>query len=283
MHAIKDYYRNKSRMDQKAAWIGKAFAGLRSRQMNFGGGEMLSVIELLKEELRENSSETLSEIVDWMSHFEAQQRGMYARIDDFTRLLEGDLEFIACGPDELGAIIYKTIAGLPESLRGEASRIRVASWKAFRILLDQTSAETVFRELLINALKFSPADTPIDLHCYLSGDRLILEIVNSCLRSSRIFDALGSDTNESLGEPFMGGYDFPRFQLPGHDLCIGLSFSSALVHKMRGELRFMDVHDYSRDVPAKRYAAVLTFPLLDPVENGFQLQRLSTISQAPKS
>lgn len=283
MSAITDYYRNKSIMDEKAAWIGKAFAGLRSRQMNFGGGEMLAVIELLKEELRESNSETLAEILNWMSHFEAQQRGMYSRIDDFTQLLDRDPSFAESGPDELGAALYKSIAGLPEEARSESARIQVSEWKGFRVGLDEEMIEAVLSELLVNALKFSPARSQIDIHCYIAGERLVLEIVNSCLQSSRVFEALASQARSGLGEPFMGGYDFPRFQLPGNDLCIGLSFIRALVHKMRGDLRFMDVQDYSTEIPSRRYAALLSFPLLDTPTAKFQLQRLVTIAQARKS
>ncbi|MCR9143167.1 MAG: ATP-binding protein [bacterium] len=283
MTLITEYYRNKSRMDEKAAWIGKAFSGLRSRQMSFGGGEMLTVIELLKEEVRESDNAALTDIVEWMSHFELQQRGMFSRIDLFTELLDGDIVFQDSGPDELGATLYKTIADLPETARRESGRIHVSNWKSFRISLDHRMLEAVLRELLINALKFSPAESPIDIHCYISGQQLVLEIVNSCLRSSRIFEALESPDRSGLGEPFMGGFDFPRFQLPGHDLCIGLSFVGTLAHKLRGDLRFMDVRDYSSEIPAKRFAAVLAFPLLERGSSGFQIERLATISRPAKS
>lgn len=283
MSAITQYYQTKSKMDEKAAWIGKAFAGLRSRQMNFGGGEMLTVIELLKEELKESENETLAEIVTWMSHFESQQRGMYSRIDRFTTLLESDVQLESAGPNELASMLNKTVADLPEESRAEINRIRVSEWKAFRVNLNQNMVEAVLSELLLNALKFSPTETAIDIHCYISGERLIIEVVNSCLRSSRVFEALKSRKNSGLGEPFMGGYDFPRFQLPGHDLCIGLSFASALVHKMQGDLRFMDVQDYSHEIPLKRYAAVLTFPLVDSTNGAFQLQRIATITSSPKT
>ncbi len=267
MKAIAAQYRKKSQLDDKVAWIGRAFSALRTRMLNYGGGEIVTVVELLRNELSDSCNETVAEMLDWMSHFEAQQRGMYSRIIELTDLLSKEPDLQAIPNSEQIYIFRNIVAGLPES-----ERINVADFKPSAIYGDLDILHAVLQELLLNSIKFSPAGSNVDVCFSLRNGSLIVQIVNCCHARSTVLQAIERPTSSGLGEPFIGGYDHPRFQLMGHDLCIGLSFAQSLIHKVGGSLNIATVQDYSNGERRPRFAATVTVPLASAADEAL-LQR----------
>lgn len=277
MSFLQKHYAQKLRLDEKTAWIGQAFAGLRSRQLSYGGGDFLSMVDVLIERLRASQDSELNELADWVEHCEKQQRGMFARINDFTTLLAQTTAPAEVDANELNALIEQCLAQTPE-----AERIRSARLRPCRIQIDRQHFKNIITELLFNAVKFSPANSTVDLFTAQADQHLVLSIMNCCAEKSEVFAALKVRGRNALGEPFIGGFDHPRIHLPGYDLCIGLCFASSLAHRLGGELVLSDAFDFSQERPRPRFRAALHLPLIpeEPADpQKFQLKRLARISR----
>ncbi len=258
MVTIAAEYRKKNKLDERMAWIGRAFSALRSRMLTYGGGEIVTAVEMLRKELSGNGNETVDEMLDWMAHFESQQRGMYSRIIQLTDLLSKKPDLQAIPEAEQVSMFRRVVGGLPE-----AERIRVAEFKHRSVLGDPEILQAVLEELLLNSIKFSPPDSEVNVFLSSKGGELIVQIVNCCATGSSVLEAVEKIDTSGLGEPFIGGYDLPRFQLSGHDLCIGLSFSLSLMHKIGGSLSVSTVQDYLHGEPRQRFAVTIAVPLAD--------------------
>ncbi len=280
MSFLQEHYARKVQLDEKTAWIGRAFAGLRRRQLSYGGGDFLSIVDVLVDRLRASEDADLREMAEWVQHCEQQQRGMYSRISEFTGLLGQPAQLQTVDRHGLDALLKNARAVTPE-----ADRILYAPPRTCELQLDPELFSAMIAELLLNAVKFSPEDTGVDLFTTQSAGQLVISILNCCPENSPVFAALKVRGRNALGEPFIGGFDHPRIRRPGHDLCIGLCFVASLAHRLGGRLVLSDAFDFSQERPRPRFSAALHLPLVSRSNQDsrakFQVERLVPIARNP--
>lgn len=135
----------------------------------------LTAIQGFADLAKDADPQELGDLVDRVESNTNRLLGMVEELIDFARLRSG------LGPVRLRAVdmtvlAQQVVADLASV--AETSRVEVDADEAVRVVADPAALERVLANLLLNALKYSPADSEIVLTCELGTDAGVLRIAD---------------------------------------------------------------------------------------------------------
>lgn len=141
------------------------------------------------------------------------------------------------------------------------------------------------RELLINALKFSPPNSKINILVYTKNNYFCIGVLNEIEQYEGGISGVPEKFSSQIFEPFSRlnhNYD-ERFFAVDFGLGIGLHLAHHLATQTGASLEIKEVVDYSEEVETKKISAEISMPLfsLQPDRNysGSPFPEISNISQ----
>jgi len=154
--------------------------------------------------------------------------GLVQDLLDFARLERGDLR-LALRPVDLSGVVGALLARL-ESVWGDHP-IELAAEPGVTVLGDQAAIERVLTNLVANAVKFSPAGTPVAVTVRRDGDRAVLVVDDAG-------PGVPEHEREKVFVRFFRGTGDPVVRTRG--VGIGLSVVQDFVAQMGGTVRVDD-------------------------------------------
>lgn len=190
---------------------------LRAPLTNLSGGIELIAADMAS--LPASSQRTL-EIIRAES---ARLQALVASILDVSRLEAGHLQ-LTLGPVSVDAMLRACVASIAAH---EPDRISIHSSGSIPpVLADEIYLEEVLRNVLINALKYSPPGDPITVGLGRMGDEVTIDVTN---RGPEI----SQEDQKRLFDPFFRGTESPHRQ-PGYGL--GLYFARRLLDAQKARI-----------------------------------------------
>ncbi len=162
--------------------------------------------------------------VELLSIADEEAEHLKILIDDAVELASLDREDIRLSraPVALGELIRDSVA----AMRIDSRQVRVAcSDAAPTLFLDQRLIRLAIRQVLDNALKYSPPDTPIEVRAGTAGGMVWIDVVDHG-------QGIPAKDQERIFERFYRGRS--TSQVPGSGL--GLSIANSIVRAHGGEL-----------------------------------------------
>ncbi|MGE0706325.1 MAG: ATP-binding protein [Vicinamibacterales bacterium] len=191
---------------------------LRAPLTNLSGG--IELIAADAASLPPSSQRTL-EIIRTES---ARLQALVASILDVSRLEAGHLQ-LTLGPVSIEALLRTCAASITAH---EPRRISIHSSGSIPpVWADEIYLEEVLRNVLVNALKYSPPGDPVTVALARLGDEVAVDITNRG-------PAISSEDQSRLFDPFFRGGG-ERHRQPGYGL--GLYFSRRLLDAQQSQIR----------------------------------------------
>ncbi|TGK59343.1 DUF1577 domain-containing protein [Leptospira wolffii] len=160
--------------------------------------------------------------------------------------------------------ISETIQDLEEIAKIKNNRI---------VFTDRISGNTVLsnldffdfalRELLINAMKFSPQNSKINVLVHSKVHSLCVSVLNEIAQNEGGITGIPDKLSSQIFEPFSrlnNNYD-ERFFAVDFGLGIGLHLADHLAVQAGAKLEIKEVTDYSEEIGAKKVSAEISLPL----------------------
>ncbi len=170
----------------------------------------ITAIKGFAELIKEADPEDLEYLVERVGANANRLQTMVEELVDYARLRSGLIP-ISLQAVDMVSLAQLAVANLASI--AETSRVHVTAITSLKVLADPAALERVIANLVTNALKYSPAESEIDLICELVDDVGMLSIVD---------EGRGIDEHD-LGSIFL---EFERGRLAQDDAGTGLGLAS---------------------------------------------------------
>jgi signal transduction histidine kinase len=139
----------------------------------------LGATQILSDEIQNMSLEEIKEITFNMKDSASNLYGLLENLLEWSRLKRGLMDFI---PERLkvSQVITQSIEVLKESARKKSININYSFPEDLEIFADRHMLETVIRNLVSNAIKFTPAYGVVIISSYIKSDQSIeINVIDS--------------------------------------------------------------------------------------------------------
>ncbi len=272
---------NEARMQYQLEWLLWKQKSKIQEKMNFTGLILDTIKHSISQGMGVGSIVTLSELME-MDRVETGERYSVSRsiVDSLIgsgRMLHQWLQ----GLDSLNQDFHRDYP--QEILTGETVKdIVVQSAKSLSALAGikghniETGAigftgtiaagrlvlSMAMRELLTNALKYSPERTPVDVIHYRSGNSMTIAVLNDILPMGGGITGIPAELENDIFEPFyrINNVFDERFQEGRSGMGLGLTMIQKAVSQVGGRLFIHEITDHSGRYINKRIIAEMIFP-----------------------
>lgn len=148
-------------------------------------------------------------------------------LDDITSILRGPDDKQNFSPREvvLDEALQQIVAHIKDQLDAPERVVTELNITGSLMILDAGLLERILNELVANALKFSPADSPVTVRADCDGPSLTLAVVDQGV-------GIPESEQENVLRPFIRGSNID--EIPG--IGLGLSLVETLIHIHQGEI-----------------------------------------------
>lgn len=135
----------------------------------------INAIQGFADLVKDADPQEMGELVDRVESNTNRLLGMVEELIDFARLRSG-LGPVSLRAVDMTALAQQVVSDLASI--AETSRVRIEADEAVRVIADPSALERVLVNLLLNALKYSPADSEVVLTCSQDTHAGVLRIAD---------------------------------------------------------------------------------------------------------
>ena len=250
------------------------FASLKaSFNQGAGIGSLISLLALLKKQIKESDGGYFvrKELMDLVfQNATAAQKALTA-ISEISNMLDAEIELTKYPVQE----IYSIIEGLPAKLE---KQIAIKSQKIkFNdahygnvlkfMLVNKEFIEKAVRELLLNAMKFSPPRSVIYVFSNCSSDRFYLSVMNEPDTSLTGDEGIPKEYEKLIFEPFFRLVKYVFEEYDTLDFGLGLTMVEKIIRKNHGRITLSTITDSSSFETNKQNKKKINFEIALPLIN----------------
>jgi len=134
---------------------------------------------------------------------------------------------------------------------------------SYDVVCSRASLCLVIRELLTNALKYSPDGSSVDVTCYPIGNSLCIAVLNDPIKSKGGITGVPAEMEQQVFEPFFrinNSYD-ERYRAEELSMGIGLAVVQSALSQTGATVHMHEITDYaSEPEPRKRVVVEVVLP-----------------------
>ncbi len=260
----KDYHRNTEQLS-----LGKNILNnvTHSTSQGLGLGSLLIQLDLAEYFMKEEGEEYLVPIEVMNSILENKRilREWTEKLEKIRCLFHLKIVKEKISSRKIMERISETIQKLAEVSDIKKNHIIfIDKTSNFSVLSSLEFVDFTIRELLINALKFSPQDSKIHILVHSKDDHFCIDILNDIEAYGGGISGIPEQFSSLVFEPFSKlnhNYD-ERFFAVDFGLGIGLNLASHLATRAGGELTIKEVMDHSGEKRLRRISAEIRLPIV---------------------
>ncbi|EPG76129.1 PF07614 family protein [Leptospira fainei serovar Hurstbridge str. BUT 6] len=260
----KDYQRNSDQMT-----VGKNILNSisHSSSQGIGLGSLLTYLDLAEFALKKDGTDCLipKDLMKSILENKNMMRSWTEKLDKLKSLF--DLKVVPETLDivEVQSIVNKTIADLHQTAKIKNNHIIFMDKRLeYKVKCNRKFLTFSIKEILVNAMKFSPEHSKIQIIMYPEGSMLNIDIINEIEVDKSGIRGIPKQYSERLFEPFFRmnhTYD-ERFQEADFGFGIGLNLVQNLAKQIDNIVRISEIKDYSSAELANKIATEIQLPIL---------------------
>ncbi|MBL8021672.1 MAG: hypothetical protein JNM27_18515, partial [Leptospirales bacterium] len=194
-------------------------------------------------------------------------RQWMARIESTSRLLTRRYAIEEISADRLSLILSQALA-LVEPLRAIKNQTIVLREHSFQqpILANRNVLDMTFRELLTNAMKYSPDKTEIDVICSETPESAAISVRNDVAQVSNLACGVPLQYENQIFEPFFrlqNVFD-ERFKDEELGMGVGLTLVQSALNQVGAKIFVHEVQERKNGSKVRRVSADVTLSLDSP-------------------
>ncbi|MDH4262663.1 MAG: response regulator [Spirochaetia bacterium] len=248
------------------------FASLKaSFNQGAGMGSLISLLSLLRKQVKESDGnyivkKDLMELV--FQNAVAAQKALSA-ITEISNMLDAEIELEKYPVQE----IYKIIESLPGQLENQVAiksqqiKFNDANYSNVHKLLmvNKHFIEKAFKELLLNAMKFSTPKSIIYIFSNCSSDRFYVSIMNEPDTSLTGEEGIPKEYEKLIFEPFFRLVKYVFEEYDTLDFGLGLTMVEKIIRKNHGRITLSTITDSSNLEPGSQGKKKINFEVALPL------------------
>ncbi|PJZ68128.1 hypothetical protein CH373_17935 [Leptospira perolatii] len=262
----KEYHRNTDQLS-----LGKTiFENItHSSSQGLGVGSMLIQLDLAECFIKRERDACLIPVDVMNSIMENKNvlRTWTDKMENVRSLFDLKLEREPIHTNEIRRIVNKTISELGELTKVKNAKVTFVDKDLDKELTSHVEfAKFSIKELLVNALKFSPVDSSIHLFFSATEDSLYLDVMNHIDVLPNGISGIPEEYKSRIFEPFFKlthNYD-ERFHSVDFGLGIGLSVVQNLSEQVGCTVTVGEITDHTSENLKKKISARIQFPIYQP-------------------
>ncbi|EQA38089.1 GHKL domain protein [Leptospira inadai serovar Lyme str. 10] len=260
----KDYQRNSDQMT-----VGKNILNSisHSSSQGIGLGSLISYLDLAEFSLKRDENDCLisKDLMKSILENKNMMRSWTEKLDKLKGMFDLKISPEALDVEEVQSIIKQTISDLHKTAKIKNNYI-VCKDKhlEYKIKCNRSFLAFSIKEILVNAMKFSPEHSKIQVIMYPEKSMLNVDIINEIDRDKTGIRGIPKEYSEKLFEPFFRmnhTYD-ERFQEADFGFGIGLNLVQNLAKQIGNTVGISEIKDYSGSKPANKIATKIQVPIL---------------------
>ncbi|EQA43216.1 PF07614 family protein [Leptospira broomii serovar Hurstbridge str. 5399] len=260
----KDYQRNSDQMT-----VGKNILNSisHSSSQGIGLGSLLTYLDLTELSLKREGTDCLipKDLMKSIVENKNMMRSWTEKLDKLKSLF--DLKIIPEALDilEIQSIIKRTVSDLHKAAKIKDNHIIFKDKHLeYKVKCNRKFLSFSIKEILVNAMKFSPEHSKIQIIMYPEDSMLNIDIINEIEAGKTGIHGIPKEYSEKLFEPFFRmnhTYD-ERFQEEDFGFGIGLNLVQNLAKQIDNNVRISEIKDYSTAKLANKIATEIQLPIL---------------------
>lgn len=250
---------------------GKLIRNLKhSLSQGLGPGALLTMVEMLPFLAKKEGQHYVvpEKAIDDLCMTADRSFGWFEKMDGLMGAFERSCEPVLIDHTELRQIVEKAVAAVEplRAIKNQRVGLEVPACE-FLVRCDPESLSIALRELLVNAFKYSPDDSAVELTGVASGGRLKLMLFNDVLPMTGGVCGIPAHLENAVFEPFSrlnNVYD-ERFRDEEFGMGTGLTVVEAALFQMGAQIQLGEVLDHSKEGrPVRRVLASVSLPCEPP-------------------
>jgi CheY-like chemotaxis protein len=238
-----------------------------------GIGSLISLLSLLKKQVKENDGnyivrKDLMELV--FQNAIAAQKALTA-ISEISNMLDAEIELEKYPVQEIYAILLALPGKLEKQVAVKSQKIKFNSADYANIpkqlLVNKDFIERAFKELILNAMKFSPPKSNIYIFSNCSSDRFYVSFMNEPDTSLTGDEGIPKEYEKLIFEPFFRLVKYVFEEYDTLDFGLGLTMVEKIIRKNHGRITLSTITDSSNFEPGSQNTKKINFevalPLID--------------------
>lgn len=276
-------WKQRVRIEEKMEFTGMILDSIRhSITQGLGIGSIITLSELLELDIKPSGNgddrySVSKNIIDSIINSGALIRSW---LDSFSKV---QTEFGKSYPveeissEKFQGIIENCILDLDFMKKIKRHVLRVSDLNITNVLFGNTEVlDLTLRELLVNAFKFSPEGSTVDVLTYKTGNSITLAVMNDIMPMSGGVSGIPKESENIVFEPFfrINNVIDERFLGGRSGMGLGLTMVQKIVNQTGGRLFIHEIKDHTDVNLKRRIIAELMFPV-NVQDNKFQDTRVN--------
>jgi signal transduction histidine kinase len=232
-----------------------------------GIGSVIPLVDLIKLSSKKegDSYKVNAEFLESLYNNIDQLEIMKAKLDKMLSLMEKEYSIETLDGSKVKSVLLSTLGSIEKYRLIKKQSIQMDSIDIpYPIRSNSDYLRIAFKELFINALKFSPDNSVIHITWHRFQDNVRIIIMNPILPLGRGIEGIPPEIEYEVFEPFFklnNIYD-ERFFDEDLGFGLGLSLLREGIEKLNGKIHLYNVIDYvTTNTPEKKVVAELSFPI----------------------
>lgn len=234
-----------------------------SMLQGLGVGSFISYVELMDLKKKETEEGVLipKNLFEKLKESSRKLDIWFQKLDNVIHYMDRTFPAEKISSDDFQRILQSTIEKIKpfQSIKNHTIQLGKIHYRD-SIIANEEALEIILKEVLINAFKYSPENSTIDIIMIDNKSNVLLGIINDILEIQGGVSGLPEEFENQVFEPMFRINHFYDERFIGEDftLGIGLSIVKLYLKYFDGNIYLKEIIDYNRDIK-KRILCGITF------------------------
>lgn len=216
-----------------------------------GFGVLVSLLDIMAKSSKREGNNYLvsSELMEEVITNNLVAKNIIKSFTDINKILNDEIKLEIVKVDKIYELINSEIHNLEKYSSLKKQKVLIDQPKPrfglFAMHINLDFFKRVIREILINAMKFSPADAKITLLLNIEEDQcLVIQIMNPAVEDNKKRIGIPMEYENLVFEPFFRMNQFLNSGFDTLDIGMGLTMVRHVIKKHNGEASIFNIKDY---------------------------------------
>jgi len=215
-----------------------------------GLGSLVSLLLLLKGQIKDNGDKhylVRKDIMEMVFHNATVAEKALSFISEISDMLDQDMELENTDVQDVYEALIETRSEVSRYLSVKSQNIHISdssyAGKNKMVKVNLMYLKKAFRELMINAMKFSVPKSDIYVFTNCTGEWLYISVMNEPDKNMTGTEAIPKEYEKLLFEPFFRLVKFVYEEYESLDFGLGLTMIEKIVRRNRGRIYISSITD----------------------------------------